>query len=535
VVDTAGGAESNFGKYLSNLLRARFPLIFLTTWEEGRALAVIRSIAKDTTMIRTPRAVFTWKSTTGMSSDDVNVTEDLSQPLKALEFIERYPEAAVFVLHDFHVYFGADGGSPDNQVIRKMRDIFPDLKHCAQPKNVILISPVAYIPKELEKDVAIVDLELPGLTEVHDLLENMIRINAESGRISTDLTDEQKEWLCKAALGLTLDEVESAFARAMVDDGRLDARDFDIIIQEKRQIIRKSGILEFIEHDISIGDVGGLENLKRWLARRDKSWMDTAQEYGLPSPKGILLTGVPGCGKSLVCKSVSDMWHLPLLRLDVGRIFSSLEGSSESNMREATKVAEAVAPSVLWIDEIEKGFSGLGSVADSGTSSRVFGTFLTWLQEKTKPVFVVATSNDIESLPPELLRKGRFDEVFFVDLPTRRERAEILRLHITKRLKSPKAAGDLKVDDSLVWELAGLSEGFSGAEIEQSVVNALYDAFFEDRAVTADDFRGAISSTISLSVTRAEKISSLREWAKTRAVPATAPEGAAPSDGPVKA
>jgi SpoVK/Ycf46/Vps4 family AAA+-type ATPase len=268
-------------------------------------------------------------------------------------------------------------------------------------------------------------------------------------------------------------------------------------------------------------DVGGLENLKRWLRKRNKSWLESAQKYGLPSPKGVLITGVPGCGKSLISKSISEMWQLPLLRLDIGKIFSGIVGSSEENMRKAIKTAEAIAPCILWIDEIEKGFSGINSAGDSGTSSRIFGQFLTWMQEKEKPVFVIATANNISSLPPEMLRKGRFDEIFFVDLPTHRERLEIFKVHLKKRLKDSAVIGDFKISEHNLEYLAELTEGFVGAEVEQVVINGLFEAYYEDRSVTLSDFERICKQFIPLSITQAEQIKKIREWANVRAVTAT--------------
>jgi SpoVK/Ycf46/Vps4 family AAA+-type ATPase len=349
----------------------------------------------------------------------------------------------------------------------------------------------------------------------------MIDVNKQSGRITIDLKESEKEKLAKAALGLTLSEAENAFARAMVEDGRLDSNDVEVILEEKEQIIKKTGILEFVHSNLNMDDVGGLENLKRWLKKRNKSWLESAQKYGLPSPKGVLITGVPGCGKSLISKAISAMWQLPLLRLDIGKIFSGIVGSSEENMRKAIKTAEAIAPSILWIDEIEKGFSGLHSNGDSGTASRIFGHFLTWMQEKTKPVFVIATANNISNLPPEFLRKGRFDEVFFVDLPTHRERVEIFRVHLNKRLKDPSVIGSFTVSEENLNKLADLTEGFIGAEIEQVVIDGLFEAFSEDRSVTFEDFEKACKQTVPLSVTQAEQIQQIRKWANVRAVTAT--------------
>lgn len=516
---------SDFESLLSNLLMARFPYIYLSTWEERRALNAITEVAEDAARIHTVRKVYTWRITDGLRSSDGSLTEDLRSPVKALDFVARCEEPAVFVFLDFHIYFGSDARSRDNQVIRKMRDITGVLKHSAAPKNVILISPVAVLPPELEKDVTIVDMDLPTSDDIEALIDSMIEANRQNGRVVVELNAEAKKRLAKAALGLTCEEAENAFARAMVFDGRFDEEDLDVILEEKRQIIRKSGILEFIGTEVVLEDVGGLDNLKSWLAKRDKSWLEAADKYCLPEPKGILIMGIPGCGKSLVAKAISAMWHLPLLRLDIGKIFGSFVGSSEENIRKATKVADAAAPCVLWIDEIEKGFSGVGSVGDSGTTSRVFGTFLTWLQEKTNPVFVVATSNEIEMLRPELLRKGRFDEVFFVDLPASTERSDIFRIHLQKRLKNPSVIGEFAITDDVLARLAELGDGFSGAEIEQAVVSGLFEAFSGDRSVTADDFEMAVRETVPLSVTQAEKIQGIRDWARVRAVPATSDGG----------
>ena len=273
--------------------------------------------------------------------------------------------------------------------------------------------------------------------------------------------------------------------------------------------------------DIKISDVGGLENLKSWLNKRNNSWSESAKKYCLPAPKGVLITGVPGCGKSLTAKAMSAAWQLPLLKLDFGKIFSGIVGSSEENMRKAIKTAEAVAPSILWVDEIEKSLSGLNSNGDSGTSSRIFGTFLTWMQEKTAPVFVIATANNINSLPAELLRKGRFDEIFFVDLPTQREREEIFKLHLSKRLKDKDVASKIEINSDLYKQLAQMTEGFVGAEIEQVVISALYEAFFNKRPLEFSDLANTIKNVVPLSVTQKEQILAIRQWANIRAVAAT--------------
>lgn len=522
---------ANFKDTFSKLLKARYPFIYIPTYEETRALELIESVATDAVLSKTARVVYKWSVSRGLLRDKgPQPPDDTKDPVKTLDFIEQCEEAAIFILKDFDVYFGSPGGPPgasrpgETLIIRKLRDLAVKLKANPAPQAVLFISPRMVLPCNLEKDITILDFDLPDFNEIKTLLQEMIQANAKAGKITISLQADDEERLAKAALGLTIQEAENAFSSAMVNDGRLDINDLDTILEEKCQIIKKSEILEFIKSEITMKDVGGLANLKRWLKKRDKSWLDEAQRYCLPQPKGVLITGVPGCGKSLTAKAMSSMWKLPLLRFDVGKVFGSLVGSSEENMRKALKTAEALAPDVLWIDEIEKGFSGFTSSGDSGTSSRVFGTFLTWMQEKTKPVFVIATANDIERLPPEFLRKGRFDEIFFVDLPTVVERKAIFWVHLRKRLKDPAVVGDFKIDEEAFTHLAGLTEGFSGAEIEQAIVNGLFDAFSESRAIRMDDFDKAITNTVPLSVTMAEQIHAIRDWAGKRAVAATPKE-----------
>jgi SpoVK/Ycf46/Vps4 family AAA+-type ATPase len=514
----------SFPVELAEFLKARFPYLYIPTWEEERLLDVVREVVRDPTRIRTVRDLFTWTVTDGMVGADSRMVSETQSPLKALEFINKYDHPAVFILKDFHFYFGGMAGRPDYPVIRKMRDLAVRLKQSPRPKNVIITAPTRVLPVELQKDVTIVEFDLPTEEEIARLLREMIEVNRRSGRIAIHLKPEEEERLVKAALGLTLKEAENAFARAMVRDGRVGAEDVEVILEEKRQIIKKTGILEFIRSPFSIDEVGGLENLKRWLEKRKNSWLDSAKRYNIPAPKGVLITGVPGCGKSLISKAISAMWKLPLLRLDIGKVFSGIVGSSEENMRQAIRTAEAIAPSILWIDEIEKGFSNIGSGGDSGTSTRVFGTFLTWMQEKTKPVFVVATANQIQELPPEFLRKGRFDEIFFVDLPTQVERKEIFRVHLRKRLRDPEVMRDFQLNEEVLETLAHWTEGFVGAEIEQVVITALFEAFSEQRSIRLSDFEKAVKNMVPLSVTQAEQIRAIRDWANVRAVAATARE-----------
>ena len=510
--------NNNIVMQLSRLFRARFPYIYLTTWEEERAINLIKKMATSEKLIKVSREVYIWTQTKGFTLNG-EVIEGTMSPDKALDFISKCNKNAIFIMCDFHVYFGVKGRQIDYNVVRKIRDNIAELKTSKYRKNVIFMAPELLIPETMQKEVSLVDLPLPSLDEIKTKLEKML---AQNKQIDTTKLDESiKEKLCKAALGLTLQEAENAFALAMVNDGCINERDLNIILNEKMQVIKKTGILEFINTDIKLSDIGGLENLKNWLNKRNNSWSEAAKKYCLPAPKGVLITGVPGCGKSLTAKAMSAAWQLPLLKLDFGKIFSGIVGSSEENMRKAIKTAEAVAPSILWVDEIEKSLSGINSNGDSGTSSRIFGTFLTWMQEKTAPVFVIATANNISGLPAELLRKGRFDEIFFVDLPTKNERKEIFKLHLEKRLQDKEVASKIEINDELYDKLADLTEGYVGAEIEQIVISALYEAFFQKRPLEISDLENTIKNVVPLSVTQKEQILALRQWANIRAVTAT--------------
>lgn len=514
--------NSSFSNRLSHYLRARFSFLSITTWEESRLINDIKKICSDEKLIKTKRKVYTWSITNGLVAEGRTDLKKYKQPMQALEQIEKIDEPAVFILQDFHIYFGNNANRQNEYaLIRKIRDLVSVIENTPNPKNVIFVSPAFHIPLELEKVIMIVDYGLPSYDDIKFVLHEMIRMNDGNPRITIDLNEEEEESVIKAALGLTLQEAENSFALSLVMDGRLDIHTVDHVLSEKQQIIKKNEILEYIPKSSSIKDVGGLENIKNWLVKRDRSWLGSAEEYGLPAPKGLLITGVPGCGKSLIAKAVSSLWNLPLLKLDMGKIFSGVVGSSEENMRKAIETAEAIAPSILWIDEIEKGLAGSSSTGDSGTASRIFATFLNWMQDKTAPVFLVATANDISKLPPEFLRKGRFNEVFFVDLPTRKERKTIFKIHLEKRLTSEISRGNFPMEETTYERLANLTEGFIGAEIEQVVISALFEAFAEKRSLQVIDLEKAIEETVPLSVTQAEQIKALREWASVRAVAAT--------------
>ena len=475
----------------------------MLTWEEARIEKDLLEVSE-----RLKKDLFTWSITTGFARmPDGKPDGGTTDPLRALGYLLESKDNGIFLMRDFDPYV------KDPTVVRKLRDVARELK--MSYKTLIIVSPVMNIPEHLEKDISVLDYQLPDREEIRVLLDRIIAQVSSNPRIQVELDDHEKELLVNAALGLTASEAENVFAKAIVEDGRLDVSDVHVVLSEKQQIIRKSGILEFYPAEEEFSDVGGMDLLKTWLRKRGNAFTERAREFGLPFPKGALLLGVQGCGKSLCAKAVSGLWKLPLLRLDVGSLFSGIVGSSEQNMRRAIRLAESVSPCILWLDELEKSFSGVRSsdVSDGGTTSRVFGSFIQWMQEKTAPVFVIATANDVSALPPELLRKGRFDEIFFVDLPTEDERAEIFSIHLRKR---GRETGDFDVAAA-----SAAADGFSGAEIEQVVVSALYDAFDESREITQEDLLANVGNTVPLSTTMKERLQSLREWARTRARPAS--------------
>jgi ATP-dependent 26S proteasome regulatory subunit len=515
----------DFATNLRRLIRARFPLLSIQTAEESRALAEIAAVVGNRTQVSPARQVYTWSTANGFAALGQPGSPDTRTPHAALTAAAALTMPSVVVLLDLHPWMGSDATPADTQLVRALKDTVRFYKDGRVPRTLILISPTPRIPPDLESLVTLVDFPLPTEAQIRATLDGMIARNTAAGALKVQLGPTGAERLAKAALGLTAFEAENAFARSMVDDGRLTDDDIALVQEEKRQIVQKSGVLEVVRSTVSLDDIGGLENLKTWLRKRDGSWLEEASAYGLPAPKGVLVTGVPGCGKSMTAKAMASAWSLPLVRLDIGRVFGGLVGASEQNMRTALRTAEAIAPCVMWIDEIEKGFaSGASGGGDSGTSARVFGTFLSWMQEKTSPVFVMATANTISLLPPEMMRKGRFDEIFFIDLPTDTERRVIFTLHLTARLKAGPALGALPLTDELLGGLVSATEGFSGAEIEQVVIAACFNAFNERRELRPQDLEHEIENTVPLSVTQAEQIAALRAWADIRAVAASAPE-----------
>lgn len=487
---------------LNILIQAQYPLIYLVTSEEERAEQSIFKVSQE---IKPQRRVYVWTVTHGIVEygQPRNTTQhNTVSPEAAIDWIIRQKEPSIFILKDLHPFIDAPATN------RSLRDAIASFK--GMQKNIILMSPVQQVPIELEKEVVVLDFQLPDMAE----LNKVLTAHQEQNR-GRRLTTEAREKLLRAALGLTKDEAEKVYRKAQVTTGQLTENEVNIVLSEKKQLIRRNGILEYLEEDETIDAVGGLEELKTWLTQRSNAFTERAREYGLPQPKGMLILGVPGCGKSLIAKTTSRLWGLPILRLDMGRVYDgSMVGRSEANLRNALKTAESISPTILFIDELDKSFAGSGGSGDSdgGTSNRIFGSFLTWMQEKKSPVFVMATANRVERLPGEFLRKGRFDEIFFVDLPTPEERQDIFGIHLTKR-REEIARFDLE-------QLAKMSDGFSGAEIEQAIVAAMYEAFAQDREFTQLDIIAALKSTLPLSRTMQEQVTALRDWARQRARPA---------------
>ncbi len=499
---------------LEVLVRARYPLIYVISWEEQRVLAQVSKIAS-----KLGKNVFEWSINTGLVPAGTSIQSQkhkdsaTQDPLVALGNVIEHVDPALYVFKDFHPFLKGQNMS----VIRRMREVATSLKNTF--KTIVMVSPMFQIPAELEKDITVVDFDLPKENDFAALLGRIIEEVKENPKLNVNIDAKMREQIVHALLGLTLAEGENVLAKTLVQHRGFGEKSLEVINSEKKQIIRKSGLLQYYDADEKLESVGGLDALKSWLIKRSVVFSDQARNFGLPAPKGVLLLGVQGCGKSLMAKTISNIWQLPLLRFDVGQVFGSLVGSSEENIRRAIKVAESVSPVVFWVDEIDKAFRGSrGSSAstDGGTSARVFSTFLTWLSEKKEPVFVVATANDISLLPPELLRKGRFDEIFFVDLPASTERKEIFRVHLSKRKINP--------DDFNLDTLSQAAAGYSGAEIEEAIISAMFDAFYGKEKLTTKGVLESLKQAVPLSKTMSEDIDELRKWADGRARAATSAE-----------
>ncbi|MGF1489417.1 MAG: AAA family ATPase [Prochloraceae cyanobacterium] len=480
----------SFSEEFQLLLRACYPLIYIATPEEERVEAAILKSAKAVG----DRPVYVWDFVEGYQNNPNYKGFGKRNPLQALELIEKLPQTAggIFIVRDFQRFL------EDVSVSRKLRNLARYLK--STPKNIVILSSEISIPSELSEAIVVIEFPLPTAAEIKTEIQRLL------ASVGQNMSDKQLDELVNTARGLSLERIRRVLTRAIAVSGQLQPEDIELVLEEKRQSIRQTQILDYYPATEQISDIGGLDNLKDWLLRRGGAFSPRARSYGLPYPRGLLLVGIQGTGKSLTAKAIAHHWHLPLLRLDIGRLFGGLVGESESRTRQMINLAEAIAPCILWIDEIDKAFSGIDGKGDSGTTSRVFGTFINWLAEKKSPVFVVATANNVRALPPEMLRKGRFDEIFFVGLPNQTEREAIFKVHLSR-----VRPHNLKNYD--ISRLAYETPLFSGAEIEQTIIEAMHIGFSQNRDFTNDDILEAASQIIPLAQTAKEQIEFLQNWA----------------------
>jgi SpoVK/Ycf46/Vps4 family AAA+-type ATPase len=482
----------NFLNEFVLLLKARYPIIYVVTNEEERIEYLIKYCAKK----YVSRTYYSWDFVDGYQGNPNDTGFAAKNPLEALDLIDKLtPEtASLFVLKDY------DNFLKDFSVVRKLKNLSRNLK--TQPKNIIFVSSEINIPDSLKEFVTLIEFPLPSYSEILEELNRLV------SSLQQEINNTTLNNIATACQGLSLERIRRVLSKVIAKYGEINESSPDLILQEKKQIIQQTQLLEFCLTDKSISDLGGLDNFKDWLKLRDQAFSQEALNYGLPYPKGLLLVGVQGTGKSIAAKIIAHEWKLPLLRLDFGRLFASLIGQSEQRVRKMIEIAEALSPCVLWVDEIDKAFSGSQGGGDSGTTSRVLATFITWLSEKTTPVFVVATANNIEWIPPEILRKGRFDEMFFLNLPTREERESIFEVHLTKYRP------DL-IQNFQIPLLGQLSREFSGAEIEAAVIEAMRLGFNKKREFNNEDILISIQNLVPLARTKSKEIDLLKEWAES--------------------
>ena len=481
-----------FTDELTLLLKARYPVIFINTIEEDRVEYVIRKHIKTSLN----RSIYSWDFVDGYTNNPNNEGFAKRNPLQALELVERLTSEtpAIFLLKDFNRFL------TDVSIGRKLKNIGRMLK--LQPKSIIIIGSDFTIPNELQDLITVIQFQLPIESEISQELTRLI--NSLNIKVDADLFES----ITQACQGLSLERIRRVLSKIIATHKTIDQNSIDILLSEKKQIISQTEILEYWSANEKITNIGGVENSKDWLKKRKSSFSIQAANYGLPTPRGLLLVGIQGTGKSLTAKAIATEWQLPLLKLDVGKLFGGIVGESESRLRQMIEVSETLAPCILWIDEIDKAFSINESTGDSGTSNRVLATFISWLSEKTKPVFVVATANNVDLLPLEIIRKGRFDEIFFLDLPQRQEREQIFQIHIKEFRPKTWNSFDYK-------KLSELSESFSGAEIKQSIIEAMYHAFYEQREFTTEDICFALNELIPLAQLESKQTIKLQNWASS--------------------
>ncbi len=501
-------------KELQTLILSFHPLIIFETAEEERVVQLLQGATQEMNL-----PLLEWSVAQGLTRSiaatdhrwtdqcstqpNASAYEQSTEPLQVLKLIQDMSIKAVFWLKDFGPHL-----QDDPAIARQFREL---VQQFSKGKSAIVVSGgQVTLPSEIARNAVYIDLKLPTRDELDQVVGEVIRSLRARGRIQIDIQDHDRSALVSALSGMTLQQARQILGYAALEDGRLDLADVPRIVNRKAQIIRANGVLEYFPPEDKPLKLGGFNGLKQWLSRSHVGFGPQAQALNLSAPKGILIVGVQGCGKSLCAKTIAQAWKMPLLKLDAGRLYDKYVGESEKNFREAIRVAESMAPAVLWIDEIEKSLGNSGGDSDGGLSQRLFGSFLTWMQEKSQEVFVIATANDVSQLPPELMRKGRFDEIFFVDLPNAQERTAIVQMHLIQRQQNP-ASFDLP-------QLVAATDGFSGAEIESAVISSLYEALYRQQPLSTDTIVTAIKATVPLSVSRREEVDRLREMARSRFV-----------------
>lgn len=483
-----------FNDELNLLLKSRYPILSINTVEEDRVEYTIRKSIKS----NLNRSVYTWDFVDGYTNNPNNEGFGKRNPLQALELIEKLNSEtpAIFILKDFNKFFN------DITISRKLRNISRFLK--LQPKTLIIIGSDFTIPRELTDLITLLQFKLPDKEEIDNELVRLIKALNLNLKTDSDLFEN----LSRSCQGLSLERIRRVLSKIIATYKLIDKNSISILLSEKKQIISQTEILEYWSTQETIDNLGGLETLKEWLKKRQSAFSVQAYQYGLPTPRGLLLLGIQGTGKSLTAKAIADEWQLPLLKLDVGKLFGGIVGESESRLRKMIEVTETISPCILWIDEIDKAFNANDSRGDSGTSSRILATFISWLSEKTKPVFIIATANSIDNLPIEILRKGRFDEIFFLDLPAQKERKQIFEIHLKGFRPNTWETYDYE-------KLARLSKAFSGSEIRQAIIEAMHQAFYEKREFTTKDICEALDNLIPLANLESNQMKKLKNLASS--------------------
>jgi ATP-dependent 26S proteasome regulatory subunit len=493
--------ESRAYRALKEMFQGGRPLIFVYTSEETRVHMLLQDMVKKMYSDRVP--IWSWTLTLGLMPPDGGTAKKLDA-MAVLDFIASHPEAGIFQLKDFHQFMGNDAG-----IRRRLRDLY---ELCMDSnKFIVITSPLRAVPEELNRQVALVELQTPDFEELMEFLHRETPVLLRQGS-TVDTSDEAIFSMARALQGLTLDESRHAMRRALAISGALDSHSVSHLLEEKRIIVNRTGLIQFVTDETKIEHVGGLEYLKEWLLERRKLFVERDSLSEEIVPKGLLVMGVSGCGKSLSVKSVASCFGLPLYRIDMSEVFSGRHGNADAAFVEACRTVESVAPAVVWFDEIEMGLRSQATDSES-SMGRIFGFFLTWMQEKTKGLFIAATANRIDLLPAEMIRKGRFDEVFFVDLPTGDERMDIFGIHLKKRGFDPEKLQ--------LHRLRKITQGWTGAEIEQCVVSALTHIRLQDKKLAFEDIHLAALNVVPLSKTMREQVDRIRSWAYDRAVRAS--------------